>query len=426
MFAAECYEHALDIKDVPVARNRLGEGLEAADKAIRLAPNSNEAHVIRAAILGALGRVQESLTALDEAGRLGASDMEIFHVRAVVRMDGDPAEALADCERVLAINPGHWAARMNRCLLKLSIGDWRGWTDHEWRLKERGHPHHSFMKRAPQWQDEPLAGRRLLVYSEQEDGETFQFVRYLRLIENGGAQITLTVHRAAICRLLAENFPGIDVIAVGPLPAFDFHASLMSLPAILALESVPATVPYLMADEERVAKWRQRLGTEGFRVGIAWQWQGSPEYGCDQYRSIPLAAFAPLAAVPGVRLISVQARTGLAQLDALPPGMAVERLGEEIENNPDFRDMAAVLASLDLIIMLDTFSTHLAGALGRPVWLATPRNPDWRWMRDREDSPWYPTLRLFRQETAGDWSGVFARMARELAEVVAARTRILF
>ena len=140
------------------------------------------------------------------------------------------------------------------------------------------------------------------------------------------------------------------------------------------------------------------LGTEGFRVGLDRQWQGTLEYGRDRYRSIPLAAVAPLAAVPGVRLISVQARTGLAQLDALPAEMKVERLGAEIEHNADdFRDMAAVLANLDhRDNVLDTFSTHLAGALGRPVWLALPRLADWRWMRDpREGTPWYPTIRLF-------------------------------
>jgi hypothetical protein len=137
---------------------------------------------------------------------------------------------------------------------------------------------------------------------------------------------------------------------------------------------------------------------------------------------VPLTAFAPLAAVKGVRLISVQAMVGLEQLDALPAGMNVERLGQELENNPDgFREMAAIMQNLDLLVMSDTGPTHLAAALGRPVWMATSRHPDWRWMKEREDSPWYPTMRLFRQTTAGDWDSVFLRMAEELAGVVAGR-----
>ena len=282
------------------------------------------------------------------------------------------------------------------------------------------------MKRGvTQWQGEPLAGKRLVVYSERGIGDTFQFVRYLRLLAATGARITLAVPEACR-RLLAANFPSIGAgsIEVALRIDCDYHVSLLSLPAIFntTLESVPRDVPYLSADAALVAKWRQLLGSEGFRVGIAWQ--GNPSYQRDRERSIPLINYAPLAAVPGVRLISVQAMSGLDQLDALPAGMKVERLGDELENNPDgFRQMAAVMPGLDLVITSDTAQAHLAGALGRPVWLATARHPDWRWMLGREDSPWYPTMRLFRQETAADWPGVFARMARELAAVVAARGR---
>jgi hypothetical protein len=196
----------------------------------------------------------------------------------------------------------------------------------------------------------------------------------------------------------------------------------MSLPAVFGttLATVPAKVPYLSVDPSRVAKWARRIGGHGFRVGVVWQ--GNRNYTRDRERSVPLTAFAPLAAVKGVRLISVQAMVGLEQLDALPAGMNVERLGQELENNPDgFREMAAIMQNLDLLVMSDTGPTHLAAALGRPVWMATSRHPDWRWMKEREDSPWYPTMRLFRQTTAGDWDSVFQRMAEELAGVVAGR-----
>ena len=214
----------------------------------------------------------------------------------------------------------------------------------------------------------------------------------------------------------AANFPRVDVTAsVGMRTGFDYQISLMSMPQVLGttLETLPAATPYLFAEEERIAKWRQRLGAEGFKVGIVWQ--GSRKYLRDHDRSIPLFHFAPLGRIPGVRLISVQSQIGLEQLNALPDGMKVETLGEEIVANPDgFREVAAVMANLDLLIMSDTGPTHLAGALARPVWVPLARQPDWRWMRERDDSPWYPTMRLFRQKTAGDWSEVFARLAGEL------------
>jgi len=281
LLAAACYEAAVGAADVRVARQRLGEGLAAVDRSIALSPDSSEAHVVRADILGELGRVQECLSALDEARRLGASDQMIFHKRALARMDGEPSGALADFDRALALNPDHVPARRDRGFLKLALGDLlAGWADHEW-LRERACDHHYFMATAPQWQGEPLGGERLLVNAEHGLGDTFQFVRYLRLIENQGAVITLAVPEAAR-RLLAASFPGISVTG------FDFHASLMSLPSVFGttLETIPANVPYLSADAALVAKWRQIIGTEGFRVGIVWQ--GNPAYQRDRFRSIPL------------------------------------------------------------------------------------------------------------------------------------------
>jgi len=439
LLAAERYEDSLALADELVARDgadaaahaararallklmRLDEGLLAIEEAIRLAPNENDFHVIKGTLLNEAGRAEESLAAIEEARRLGATGIRFFLARAVTHATlGDPDEALADFERVLAIDPQDVEARYNRAFLQVAIGNWAaGWSDYEWRLRQRHHAHNTYVRLAPQWRGEPLTGKRLLVYAEQGHGDTLQFVRYLRSIEHDPGAITLVAPEAT-CQLLADNLPDVDVTAsLGMRTGFDYQVSLMSLPAIFGttLETVPKNVPYLHADAEHVAKWRERLGGAGFRIGIVWQ--GSRKYARDRDRSIPLAEYAPLAAVPSVRLISVQAMAGVDQFDDLPDGMKVERLGQEIENNPDgLREIAAVMANLDLLIMSDTGPTHLAGALGRPVWLATSRYPDWRWMRNREDSPWYPTMRLFRQETKGDWAGVFARMARELAALV--------
>jgi len=398
--------------------------LEAADEGVRLAPNESDSHVVRGAVLNGLGRFDEALIVLDTAARLGASDIAFFDARALARSKvGDPKDALEDMAQALALKPDNAETHYNRSFLNLQLGNWKeGWPEYDWRLRMARYAPREEIGKIAQWKGEPLAGKKLLIHAEQGHGDTIQFVRYVRELDAPAVRITLLV-QPALQPLIADNFPGIDVTgALSMRSGFDFRIPLMSLPAIFrtTVETTPNSVPYLHIDGERVTRWRERIGDRGFRVGIVWQ--GSKDYAGDRDRSILLASFAPLARIPGVRLISVQAMVGMEQLDALPEGMVVERLGNELENNPDgFREMAAIMANLDLLVMSDTGPTHLAGALGRPVWLATSRYPDWRWMREREDTPWYPNMRLFRQATAGDWDGVFARMAGELRTLVAER-----
>ncbi len=213
--------------------------------------------------------------------------------------------------------------------------------------------------------------------------------------------------------------PGIDqLVAEGtPLPPFDVHVPLLSLPHRLGAtrETIPAAVPYLSADAARVASWAGVLaGLPGYRVGIAWQ--GNPRHACDRHRSLPLARFAPLAQVPGVHLLSLQKGAGCEQLRGLAERLPVTVLPGDVDRDGTFLDTAAVVSQLDLVITADTALAHLAGALGAPVWLALSALSDWRWLCDRDDSPWYPSMRLFRQTTLGDWPGLFARMAAELRQ----------
>jgi tetratricopeptide (TPR) repeat protein len=398
--------------------------LAAAGEAVRIAPEDSESFVTLGTALNEVGRFDESFEAFERARELGASGQGFLGLRAVAKaMVGDPQEALADFEASLALAPDDAETHCNRAFLRISLGDWaEGWPEYEWRLKLPRYAPRTEVKQIPRWTGEPLAGKRLLVYGEQGHGDTLQFVRYLDMIDRSETEVTFLAQKA-VCRLLADNFPDHSVIDNLSLSTkFDVRVSLMSLPAIFRTTptTLPARIPYLAADPARVTKWHSRIGDQGFRIGVIWQ--GSSMFPRDRDRSIPLARFAPLARIPGVRLVSVQAMVGLEQLDALPEGMTVERLGSELENNPDgFREMAAIMANLDLLVMSDTGPTHLAGALGRPVWLATSRYPDWRWMREREDTPWYPNMRLFRQATAGDWDGVFARMAGELEEKLRAR-----
>jgi hypothetical protein len=265
------------------------------------------------------------------------------------------------------------------------------------------------------WQGEALAGRTLLIHAEQGLGDTIQFCRFP--FPTDGTVVFEAQPR--IARLLAtrkaasaEDRP-IIVRAGERLPAFDLTCPLMSLPALKGTteSTIPAEIPYLSAESDAVERWRARLGDHGFKVGIAWQ--GNAARREDTGRSIVLQHYLSLAAVPGVRLISLQKEEGI---DQLTTGMPVETLGEDFDSGPDgFVDTAAVMMSLDLIITSDTAVAHLAGALGRPVWVALRMVPDWRWMLKRTDSPWYPTMQLFRQTVRDDWKPVFAAMKDALA-----------
>jgi hypothetical protein len=263
-----------------------------------------------------------------------------------------------------------------------------------------------------------LARRTLLLHAEQGLGDTLQFVRYAKLAEQQNGDIVVEVQPALMPLLTASGFRGL-IPRGSPLPRFDVQAALMSMPRICGttLETVPANVPYLAADSRLVENWRERLRSlPGLKVGIAWQ--GSPGYRFDRFRSIPLVQFAPLAEVAGVQLISLQKNAGAEQIAALEGRFTVADFASKLDaQSGAFMDTAAVMCNLDLVITSDTAAAHLAGGLGVNVWLALWSAADWRWMNDRSDSPWYPTMRLFRQSRQGDWPGVFAQMKSDLTKL---------
>lgn len=270
----------------------------------------------------------------------------------------------------------------------------------------------------PAWDGSPLDGRRILLYAEQGLGDTIQFVRYARPVQERGGVVILEC-QPALRRLLA-GCPGVDRLVPhgAPLPEFNVRARLMGLPEVLdgPAGRPPADVPYLRAEPERQRRWRRQLGeAPAFSVGIIWQ--GNPNYPLDRERSAPLARFAPLAGVQGVSLFSLQKGSGTEQLAAA--GFPVTDLGGRLDRGPEaFLDTAAVLVNLNLVVTVDTAVAHLAGALGVPVWLALPVAAHWRWGLEAERTAWYPTIRLFRQTAPGDWEGVFARMAESLRRQV--------
>ena len=392
---------------------RFEEALASYDAALRIKPDYAEAQSNRGNALQDLGRFEEALAAYEAALRIDPDYAEAqsnrgFALQALGRLE----EALAAYDTALRIDPDLAEAHANRCLALLLAGNFaEGWRGYEWRWLKKELPHD--MRRHetfPRWQGEPADGRTLLAWSEQGLGDTIQFARYLPLLRQRGWRVIFEVP-SLLARLL-DGLADVTVVAQGdPLPPFDLQCPLLSLPLGFGttLETIPAAVPYVTAEPERRAFWRQRLPKDGFRIGIVWQ--GSPIHSNDRHRSIPLKQFAPLSAIPGVRLVGLQKNHGLDQLAGLPEGMTVQTLGAEYDEG-GFPDTAALIMELDLIVSADTSVAHLAGALGRPVWVALPMAPDWRWLLNRADSPWYPSMRLFRQPERDDWDSVFHEIAR--------------
>ena len=404
-----------NLGNVFLAGERYGDAAARFRAALALNPGDSSALNNLGVAARESGDPRRAADAFARATRLrGAEAGGVANLGAAMLDLGELDGAAARLAQAARLDPACAEARKNLGMTLLLRGDLEpGWAEYEHRWDTA-----DFRRRAfPQsrWRGEGIAGRTILVYAEQGLGDTLQFVRYVPLLAARGARVVLEAPRV-LHRLLSTLLGGATLIGVGePPPDFDVHCPLLSLPLAFGtrLETVPAAVPYLAAEPARIAHWRERLPKAPLRVGIVWQ--GNPAAKVDRGRSPPLSCFVPLARVPGVALVSLQKNHGLDQLSALPPDVTVHTLGEDFDSGPDaFLDTAAVMENLDLIVTSDTSVAHLAGALGRPTWLALKAVPDWRWLMERSDSPWYPSMRLFRQETPGDWGPVFARMAAEL------------
>ena len=389
---------------------RFAEALAGLDRAVALRPGMVEVVRERANVLKALERFDEALAAYDGVLALGPADAKALVDRGIALESlGRPVEALFSYTRAVAAEPRLPAANFNEALTRLRLGDFSGgWPKYEWRWE---HPELKAARRPfaqPLWRGEPLAGRTILLHAEQGLGDTIQMARYAPLVAAKGGRVILEVQPPL--RPLLEGL-GVTIVSRGEaLPAFDLHCPLLSLPWAFATElaTIPADVPYLRAADDRVARWRERL-PEGPRVGLAWS--GSAIHHNDRKRSIPLARLAPLFADPRLRFVSLQRDLRPEDAETLRGLSSVVHVGDALS---DFADTAAVVSQLDLVISVDTATAHLAGSLGKPVWILLPFVPDWRWMLEREDSPWYPTARLFRQPALDDWASVIARVGREL------------
>jgi tetratricopeptide (TPR) repeat protein len=428
--ALDSFNRALAIRDAfPQAhRNRalvlhrlrrFEAALGAADRAIALQPTLAEAWHDRGVTLHELGRFDEALRSCTRAIALRPGFAETYSNRGVVQHELRQFEAArASFDRAIALDPRFAQAHLNKSLTCLLTGDFApGWAEHEWRLKE------DRRFAAPLWLGaESIAGATVLLHAERGLGDTIQFCRYARLLAEQGASVVLEV-QAPLRRLLSSLEGASQVLTRGDvLPAFDRHCPLMSLPLAFktTLASIPAPIPYIKTDPALRAEWGQRLGrTAALRVGLVWSGgfrAAEPEqWSMNARRNIPLSMLGVLN-LPGVEFLSLQkGPEATAELAAV---RAARWDGPRIVDYDallnDFADTAALLEHLDLIISVDTSSAHLAGAMGKPVWLLNRFDTCWRWLLDRRDSPWYPTLRLYRQASAGDWCGVVARVREDL------------
>lgn len=390
------------------------EALAALDEALKLRADYASAHFSRARLLLSAGRMEEAQAGFLRAIELAPQDAEAHYLLGVTdyvlgRLD----EALPCFQRAITLRGDFPAARANRALVWLAQGDFRrGWPEWEFRLACDSAV--EYRRSEPRWDGTSLAGRTLLLFPEQGLGDTLQFLRYVPLVARLGGTLKLGVQRPLLPLAACSGFDR-WLVRPGEEATCDLQCPLLSVPGTLV--DFPREPywegPYLAPDGRLVTAWESRVrAIDGFKVGIVWA--GSPENSQERFRAVPLHAFAPLAEVPGVRLVSLQKGPGSEQIAAEPELRVIDWSDELDETHGAFMDTAAVIRHLDLVISVDTSVAHLAGGMGAPVWLLLQWSPDWRWPRTGHETAWYPTMRIFRQQKYNDWSGALGEVAEEL------------
>ena len=396
-------------------RGNLKSAERASRRALTADPDHPDGHLYLANVLLVQARLPAAEAAYRDTLALDPRNAEaLSNLGKVLQLLGRLDEAEVTYRQAIALRPDHAGAHFNLAYLLLLTGRFEeGWQAYEWRrVRARKRDWN-----APEWAGDDPRGATILLHAEQGFGDAIQMVRYIPILARRGARVLLECPRALVS--LFDRLDGLaDTVGKGePLPPHDLHLPLMSLPRVFGsrLGSIPATVPYLQPDTLRVDAWRGRLsGAAGYKVGLVWA--GNPKFPEDRFRSPGLAAIRPLLEIDGIAWFSLQKGTGREQLASAAQANLID-LADDLT---DFAETAAAMANLDLIISSCTAPAHLAGALGRPVWTLLPFMPDWRWLLDRADSPWYPTMRLFRQEAPGQWSDVVAAVAAALAGRAAA------
>jgi tetratricopeptide (TPR) repeat protein len=392
--------------------------------ALSIAPANTTLWINLSACLRNQRRATEAIHALDEAQRIAIrpDDDSFVNIAVSRRILDQLNDCLNICEQNLADRPNVDGHRVYAYALLCAGRLAEGWNHNEFRwLRE---PLLSLRRVAQglSWQGQNLAGKSIVLHVEQGFGDAIQFVRYTRHVKALGAKVTLAVF-PELARLVS-SCAGIDRVVNRnePLPRGDYYCHLVSLPRIFGttLASIPDDVPYLHAEPSEAANWRARFQAPPGELRVGLVWAGNPKQARDRDRSMPVQALAPLLAMPGVRFFSLQTAPAARQLEELPSALRPANLGTELR---DFADTAAAVSGLDLVVTVDTAMAHLVGALGKPVWVLLHKDPDWRYMETREDSPWYPTMRLFRQRRDGDWAEVIERVGETLLRHLVPRQR---
>ncbi len=384
-------------------------------KALSIAPNHHEGWNNYGVMLKETGRMDEAITAYRKAITIQPNYAKAHNnLGNALKECRRLTEAIATLRHAIELIPNYPEAHMNLSLTLLQAGDFpSGWQEYEWRwAANRTRARHADI---PRWNGDPPTNGAVLIHAEQGLGDTIQFARFLPLI--GTLNIPIVFEVQPQLRTLMSGLTGVQSVIAGGSTFSGIAAQLplMSLPMIMGLngDNVPGPTCFYTPPNDHIRKWRDRIGTHGIKIGIAWQ--GNPSGKVDWGRSPPLSQLAKMAHLPGVRLISLQKHHGLEQIGHLPAGVTVETLGEDFDSGPDaFIDSAAVMKCLDLVVTSDSSLAHLAGTLGIPTWILLRNVPDWRWGMTGDTTPWYPSARLFRQDRPGDWDGVMVKINKAL------------
>jgi tetratricopeptide (TPR) repeat protein len=406
------------------AMHRPEESLSSYDTALRVNPEHADTWCYRGNALKQTGRYDEALLSYSKAIQINPQHGIAWSNRGILLSAlKRNKEALLDYERALIINPDHADAHFNRSICRLATGDFEnGWQEHEWRFDIENYKGIKRLFTQPLWLGQHnIEGKTILIYSEQGLGDTIQFSRYTSLIASLGASVLLEVQSPLIS--LLRNLGGVSkVINKGDaLPDFDFHCPLLSLPLAFKteMETIPSRVPYITHDTVLADHYQTVLeGISGPRIGIVWS--GTDLGNNDWSRSVPLVKFLNFASTNLPTLISLQKEARAQDQSILESNKAILHFGDKLL---DFSDTAALISCMDIIITIDTSVAHLAGAMNKPVFILLPYSADWRWFLDRSDSPWYPSARLFRQTSAGDWDSVIEKVNMELRAFLQVKSR---
>jgi Tfp pilus assembly protein PilF/ADP-heptose:LPS heptosyltransferase len=407
--------------------SRLGRGDDALgffEKALELNPYIYEAWENKGEIFYNRGLIDEAMNYFQKALQLNHNEANAWNNVGTCLLDmGKARESIQYFQKAIQIKHHFPDAHFNLGVAMLLLGDFKnGWFEYMWRWGFD--EYHIPNWHQPIWDGSEFTGKKLFIHAEQGLGDMIQFVRYIPLVANRGGKIILQCHKELLP--LIKNIEGVGqtIAREESLPVFDIHCPLLCLPMIFNtnLNNIPAQTPYIKADSILVKKWGERIKKDKSPIKVGLAWAGNTVHKKDRYRSIALEEFDPLGGIRGVTFYSLQKGTGSEQATNPPSGM---KLIDYMDEVIDFSDTAALIENLDLVISVDTSVAHLAGAMGKPVWTLIQYSPDWRWMLDREDSPWYPTMRLLRQSAIGDWNSVINKVSQELRELCERKEPIL-